>query len=305
MLMLSCSIPLWCSWSRCRWVRCWHWVASVVEVVLWSRWARLLSWLGQVVACCCHAHTCWHQTPSWRMIFTVVGVECWLQKLCQITNNWCFLFPRAGQIVCIVAWGFPILSRVDAVCILLLLILWWCWSAHTSGCCPTVSTVLLLQVLRLQLVSVVLWLVVVIVQPVWTCVGRMDHVDPCMLRTCMSILRMCCSCRRMLVVVAWVCVFVWCHLLCLHHVLSMPCAAILLFVCKPCWSCTGCCIQCPALLSRVFLLPGIKPSFFCCVCVAVAWRCPGEAELRYHVKMAAHCWTCWLLKLCTVAANLL
>ena len=143
---------------------------------------------------------------------------------------------------------------------------------------------LLHQLLGLQLWGVVQWLVVVLVQPIWTCVGRMDHVDPCRLWTCRTILQRCCSCRRMLVVWAWACVSVWCHLLgqlLLQLVETLP---LLLFV--GAWCVPGLWVLFSASsLVESLLLSSLSVLWVCVA--AVAWRCPGEAELRYHVKMAA------------------
>ena len=200
-----------------------RWGEGVVVVDQLFRSSRWQSWLGLVVVLCCLVRICWVQTPSWRM----TPRSCWCRMSASVAwwGSLCFLFQQVLKTCRKVVGRFRGQFPVDAVCILLLLVLSWCWSGRALGFGPVVPIFLLLPVSLPLLIGLLLSGVVVLSRLCRASLGRMDLADPCALQTCISSLRMLSSCRHMLVAclslrmdASWssgssgVCVLVACHL---------------------------------------------------------------------------------------------
>ena len=155
------------------------------------------------------------------------------------------LFLPAVKTLCWVVWVPQVQFHVDVVCKEWLLLLLSRWLTRTWGFGPVGPMLLLLPVLWLLVAGVPLSLVVLLLRPAWTSLDRMGPVGPCMLWTCISILRMWHSCHHMLEVSVWVCVLL--PRLLSPHLLALP----LWFVCV-CW-----------VLLRIPQCSGIKSSACC------------------------------------------
>ena len=110
------------------------------------------------------------------------------------------------------------------------------WSTRTWGFDRVGSMLLPPSALWLLVVGAPLLLVVLLLLPAWTSLGKMDLVDPCMLWICISILHMWHCCHHMLGVWVWVCVLL--PSLLFHHLPVLPLLCVLVLVVS-CWESLG------------------------------------------------------------------